>query len=441
MKLPRTSQRRSAVVASVALALTVVAAPAALAQGSLRDQLAPSASPTAAPSAPETAPPSGKGTISSIFGSDTPAFVDPFTDTTLWGTTDDDYSTIEYRNGQLVITPKQSNGGSWSWRTLPDAHDTLRIEGTIAVTGESGAGAWLCGANAPGDTTAFILGGVTTSGEWVLGTIEGSTIRVIARGPLASLSATNAPTVALECATTFGGPDRAALSIDGTEVAEVSTATTIGPFDRVGAYGGQASVGSSAAFDDATATVGDIPADPPTDPAPGSGAELLPTASPAPGASIAPTAPPSAEPTPGASLTADEAALMTHVPTAFAGDCGPATPIKDATAGLICSPAASADQAEYYQFATKAAMDSAFDTQVPNDLKGKDCSKGPSLITYTINNQPAGRLACFPNAGSLGGVEFLWTDDNLLIASFGTLVSGSYKDANQWWLKEAGPNP
>ncbi len=104
-----------------------------------------------------------------------------------------------------------------------------------------------------------------------------------------------------------------------------------------------------------------------------------------------------------------------------------------------CQPAGTADIAWYYQFDSVATMDAGFDSFLPATATGQDCRQGPSSVTYKIGDEPAGRLACYENSGTIGGVQAHWTDEKLKILTFGEESSGSYQDLHDWWLT-AGPD-
>ena len=108
-------------------------------------------------------------------------------------------------------------------------------------------------------------------------------------------------------------------------------------------------------------------------------------------------------------------------------------------AGISCQPAGSAEVAWYYQFDSVASMDAGFDSFLPASASGKDCRQGPSSVSYKIGDKPAGRLACYENTGTNGGLQAQWTDTQLKILAFGQESSGSYSDLREWWLT-AGPD-
>ena len=87
--------------------------------------------------------------------------------------------------GAYVVKVKNDESGSWVWRVLGDSHPVLRAKGSVELSDGDGAGGYMCGAG-DADPRGFIFGDVTSSAEWVMGTITGSTASVRARGPLPS---------------------------------------------------------------------------------------------------------------------------------------------------------------------------------------------------------------------------------------------------------------
>jgi hypothetical protein len=349
------------------------------------------------------------------FGATTLAFEDSFDETGLWGTADEEDYRISQVNGALEIEQRIVDGAAWGWRTLDAAHPVLAIEGYVELSPGDGVGGYLCGANTEDGTREFILGAVTGRDEWVVATIRNAFTKVMARGRVPAEVADGGPhVVLLECALTEGADGRARISVDDVAVAEFVIPDAIGPFDKVGAYGGRGAEPSIVTLDDVTAFVGDTPLPVAGGPAPGSAPDVLP--------------PPA--------LSAEEEELRSHIPAAFVDSCSTVeiAPEKDELAGFICSPAGDADQAEYYLYETTAAMDKAFEAAVPDSLKARDCRRGPSVGPFSVGDVKAGRLACFKNAGSLGGILFAWTNRQLRILSFGVDAEGVYPDLYDGWV-------
>ena len=229
-----------------------------------------------------------------LFDAPTQVLTDHFDDETAWFTADRDADRFAYEGGAYVVEVKNDEAGSWVWRILGDSHPVLRAKGSVQLSDGDGAGGYMCGA---GDTDPrrFIFGDVTSSNEWVMGTIAGSIASVRARGPLPSGSdAVGDPVVVtLECAMTDAG-DRAAMWVDNALVAQVQLSDVIGPFDKVAAYVGSTTGPFSASFDDLSVSAGDVRPPRAGDPAPGSQPDATPAPTVGPGQSTAPSPGPSA---------------------------------------------------------------------------------------------------------------------------------------------------
>ena len=301
-----------------------------------------------------------------------------------------------------------NTASSWRWsaHTIPAKHKVLRVETTVTLIGDTTIAGLMCGNSASTGTTPTFIYAVIDSGTWHLGTLTNQTFDPKAGGQLpqgALPDADGTAKLALECAVTSATADRALLLVNGVPVGDVSGIKQAGPYDRAALY---AEIGTTAPgtsrFDDLVVSTGEAYKDP-------------------------------------------VAALLTHVPSAFRGNCLPATPNASTgqVAGVVCNPAGAADQAEYYQYDTQADADADFTAIVQangNNPSGTDCKTGSSQYSYTINQVPAGTLACYDNTGSLGGVVFIWTDDQLSMIAVGVLKSGSYSDLHAWWVSsDSGP--
>lgn len=135
--------------------------------------------------------------------------------------------------------------------------------------------------------------------------------------------------------------------------------------------------------------------------------------------------------------------LLMRVPEPYRAACAAVEPdiATGQTAGLVCNPAGAADRAEYHRYDSIASLQAAFQAFVDRnavDATGSSCTVGPSVTTYTIGDEHAGSLACYPNPGALGGLMLQWTDELLGILAFGVLTSGGYQEGYDWWLG-AGP--
>jgi hypothetical protein len=337
-------------------------------------------------------------------GADQTVFQDGFSDDSLWGTQSAGASgSVAYVNDALQITVTTDSQGLWSYHQLASAEPVMRIEGTVLLSPGSGAAGYQCG-NASDD---YLFGVINGGNEWVIGRILDSATTVLTRGPLPTqvdAGSGGSARLTIECAVTPGTDDRMLMWVDDTQVADVNDAPRVGPYDRVGAFVTTATAPFSASFDDVTVWVGDA---------------------------YAPQGPATAV-----------SALLAHVPDGFRNGCVATQPAAGSglVAGVLCKPAGDADQAEYYQYASNDNMEAAFRSILPDasQITGQACDTGPSLVGYNIDEQTAGRLACFPNPGSLGGILFVWTDTELGILSFGVSQQGSYADLFDWW-QGAGP--
>jgi hypothetical protein len=266
--------------------------------------------------------------------------------------------------------------------------------------------------------TDFLLGGVNPE-EWVVAQVvddpatseQSWHTTPLERGPLPpGVDPTSGPVVVeVICDTTGTGADRLVLSVDGELVAD-TTGPALGPYGLVGVYANVATAPAAAIFDDVVAWSGD---------------ETKQSASPE------PTSEPVAD-------------LLAHVPPAFRADCVQQVPRQAFAeiATLVCTPAGDADQAVFSLYADLGSMDAAFDgfaAAAADEVTGKSCKQGPSELTYTIGDEDAGRLACFPAAGPADATVIVWTDELLSILTQGVDESMAYDELYEWWLG-AGPD-
>jgi hypothetical protein len=286
---------------------------------------------------------------------------------------------------------------------MDETHPVVSIRGTINSPAAGTFGALYCG-NGSGN---FLYGGIQPDNIWVIGQLIGSSFRLLDSGviPAHALPDTGDDVqVRVDCAVTGGANDRVQLTVGGVKLGDRSDAARVGPFTSGGL------LGSSGSEPPDTITYDTV---------------VIRT---------------------GERFQEAPEALRNHVPSEWASDC---VPIREdgaigQVAALICTPAGSIDQAEYYQYDSAAQMNRQWDRDVADQgdgVPGSDCSKGPSLGTYKdASGSTAGTLMCHPNHGSMGGLIFLWTNDQLRIVSAGILTTGSYSDLADWWVN-AGPVP
>lgn len=368
----------------------------------------PSTGPSQSPALPSSAP-GNTGTAPPVagvtsLGANDSIFQDDFTDEGHWGTQESGATgTVTYVNDALQITVTSDSQGLWSYHQFPASEPVMRVEGTVVLSPGSGAAGYQCGST----NDDYLFGVVNGGNEWVIGHIHDNATTVLTRGPLASHVDTGqggSAHIAVECAVTGGATDRIVLWVDDALVADVRDAPKVGPYDRASAFVTTDRAPFSASFDDVSVSVGDT---------------------------YAPQGPETAV-----------SELLRHVPSDIQDACIPQQPAAGSgtLAGVLCKPAGDADQAEYYQYDSAQTMTSAFRSILPDPSQtpGQSCETGPSVVAYTIDQQSAGQLACFPNPGSLGGILFMWTDTKLAILSFGVTIDGSYADLFDWW-QGAGP--
>lgn len=141
--------------------------------------------------------------------------------------------------------------------------------------------------------------------------------------------------------------------------------------------------------------------------------------------------------------TADESALLTHIPTNTRKNCmrPPESQLKvnraeASTAAVVCGPSPGAPIIFYYRFPDRNTMDTAYLAQ--QDSSGGDCRANPPNFDGDApydRGGDSGRLSC----GAVNGNHHLiWTSNryNILVLAF------QGKDPTQlidWWQNGAGP--
>jgi hypothetical protein len=131
--------------------------------------------------------------------------------------------------------------------------------------------------------------------------------------------------------------------------------------------------------------------------------------------------------------------LVLHIPAALRDSCeltAVASPGEFAAA--ICRPVdPGVERVTYRQFMDRAEMDAAFTlettaVETPGDA---DCTVGASLVTWSVNGEERGRLACM--RGEEARTRFVWTDHTLAILAVAESNEG-YAKTYDWWVT-AGP--
>ena len=370
-------------------------------------------------------PVAGQATMVTL-GADNLVYTDDFSSTDGWGVLDEDDAHIEGADGGLRFRLLADDSSRWTWHTLDAAQTVLRVGIEATLEPGTGSAGPMCGSG--GDDPSFFAGVVNNAGEWVLARIVNSVTTVIERDAVPGLDLSQGGTVSieLECAVTGDGGDRIGLFVDGVNVADVTDASSFGPYLDAGLFASVATQPFEVRFDDARVLGGDTYAPVVVD-------------------ALAPTAAPSAAPQPSGppSTPLPLGRLLEAVPIGFRGDCRTASADKAAgqLEAVLCVPAGGATTAEYYRYATEADLQAAFDRFLAlegGDPTGTDCTTAPGLVDYTISGRTIGQLACYDAPHK--AVAFQWTERDLLVLAFGSLNSGSFADAYAWW-QDAGPNP
>jgi hypothetical protein len=122
--------------------------------------------------------------------------------------------------------------------------------------------------------------------------------------------------------------------------------------------------------------------------------------------------------------------LLAHVPDAFAASCTEVrADMRGATQALECDPVADPQQIRYWQFDSRADMDSAMQSWVDDLLQGtRNCRTGfDGHVTYQVGGATAGDLICSLNKGWAWSN---WKTDILAVANDQYFHA---QDFYQWW--------
>ena len=140
--------------------------------------------------------------------------------------------------------------------------------------------------------------------------------------------------------------------------------------------------------------------------------------------------------------TVDEAtaALLTHVPEDQQQYCEPVADGGDVqgwTAGVSCLLPTGV-QVWYFQMPSADEMNSVYSDLVgARPLDAGQCGQSREAeSSYSIGNETAGRLACFPSAH---GPSVTWTHDTTAILSQAVRDDRSRAALFEWWSTEGGP--
>jgi hypothetical protein len=138
--------------------------------------------------------------------------------------------------------------------------------------------------------------------------------------------------------------------------------------------------------------------------------------------------------------SAAEASVLKSVPSEIRPTCERIFEIYFVEVESVRCRPADKPRIDYTLFVSSEAMDDAYDRDLDdNGSPGKDagCTSGKYANTYTIGNDPGGRLFCVLS-GKNRIIE--WTDSELLILSYMSSVTISWADLYDFWKNGAGPN-
>lgn len=364
-----------------------------------------------------------------------------------WGLLRNESTRIEAADGGIRIRQEGKNGSDWTWRQPFRSVPVMRVGVDTAFERGSGEAGPMCGS--AGDDPSFYGGIATSGGQWVVIRLEGNDLNVVARGELPGSPPTEGTTtrLELECAVTGEGGDRIAMWVDGVNVADVTDATTVGPYTRPGLFAGVYGDRFQALFTDLAVTGGDAYAPVVSTGSGGPDASPSTSGDPTPDRSGDPdpaTPAPTSLPIPSAEAPTPPAvgALLQVVPSEIAASCRSVEPDVDSgqLEALLCVPGGSLEAAEYYRYDTLERLEAAFTRLVPAgaDVSGTDCSVSGAMVEYTVYGRTAGTLACYDSPR--GGVTAQWTNRDLLVLAFGSSRAATYADVYAWW-QAAGPIP
>lgn len=332
-------------------------------------------------------------------GADTSEFREDFEgDEAVFGEHELDLGRILRSDGRLLIRITEDDSLIRVAHVLDEQHEVVRIEGTVEVPGVDSWAGFQCGAK------DVLITGLIDGDEWAVGRIEDGDHGIVERGDLTKAqrpSADEGRPLALECGRTGEGSTRALLLVDGQVVADLVLADDP-VLQRLGLIAIVDEAPGTAAFDDLAA---------------------------ASGATYAPRGP------------AADRGVLANVPREIRSACEATEPTWDATDAVACGIEEPVGAAIYSRFATLDAMDAMFEgsTRRADTSESDGCRDGSYLGTYTHDDAPAGRLACFVDAED-GSAWIIWTHEGLLVGAMARTSSGDTQKLYEWWTS-AGPVP
>jgi len=144
----------------------------------------------------------------------------------------------------------------------------------------------------------------------------------------------------------------------------------------------------------------------------------------------------------GTTMTAEQTALLEHVPSSFRDTCHPgsASDLPGFVAKVTCGPTGGTDLVDYIQFRDKATMDQAYENVRAS--QGVETGTGPAgscphEAGYTVENVHKGRVLCFKTTENYARLD--WTADDFSILSEAQRNDGDVAAFYQWWNNDGGP--
>lgn len=146
----------------------------------------------------------------------------------------------------------------------------------------------------------------------------------------------------------------------------------------------------------------------------------------------------------GDGLTALELGLLTYVPEALQATCQGYEPAADEllagrVTGLYC-PTSDGISLYYDSYDSTEAMDAAYGYAVGDIPRGEgDCSAAfPAEGTYTVGDDPAGRVVCFEGGEPVAPIIW-WTTDEIIVLASAAWEGHTPQELFEWWATEPGP--
>jgi hypothetical protein len=141
-----------------------------------------------------------------------------------------------------------------------------------------------------------------------------------------------------------------------------------------------------------------------------------------------------------------EAQVLKWIPAGIKPSCHSAEPIYSEEIETVrCDGATEHPPIDYSLFASKEAMDEAFDGDVEREEEAPtadgECAQGNYLASYTIEGEPAGRIVCTfydaPDGKQYKVIE--WTNENNNILTYMSSATRTWDELIKFWTDEAGP--